>query len=496
MQLDLLRTENLKKIPKHMSTISSSTLTSESVYQDIDRVYEKQVNMLQALKNASVKDRIKKIKKIKSFLQQEEHLRKLEAAFFADFKKPATEVQLTEVLPLLGHISEITKNLARWNRPQPLEVGLSFTGLNAKVVYEPKGQVLIIAPWNYPFLLAMYPLLYAIAAGCSVLLKPSELTPATSQFMDDMLQQLFPDESVKAVQGAIPETTHLLDKKWGHIFFTGSPMVGKIVMKAASKHLASVSLELGGKSPCVVDDSARLKAVAKRIVWGKFVNAGQTCLAPDYLIVQEDLKADLLRLLKQEINTFYGASAQKSESLARIISDKHYQRLCAMIEDAQEKGGQIVEGGVFDDSDRYIAPTIIDRAVSTMQLMQEEIFGPILPVMTFQKIEDVPDIINQMDKPLSMYICSSKNAHIDYLIAHSSAGGTVVNDFLMGAAIPSVPFGGVNNSGIGKAYGKHGFIEFSNERAVIRRSFGHIHFLYPPYTKRVGRIIQLLKRII
>lgn len=475
--------------------VSASQSSTENSFSDVDRVYNLQEESLQKLKNLSVKERIQKLKKIREFLKVTHNQRKLEEAFMADFKKPAAEVQVTEILPVFGHLSEIIKNLSRWTRPKSLEVGIAYTGLNARVIYEPKGQALIIAPWNYPFLLSVYPVLYAMAAGCSVVLKPSELTPATSQFIADMFHSLFEESAVKVIQGAVPVTTHLLDKKWAHIFFTGSPAVGKIVMKAASKHLTSVSLELGGKSPCIVDETANLKACAKRMVWGKFVNAGQTCIAPDYLLIQENVKDRFIDLMKKEVNAFYGASAQNSDSLARIISKKHYDRLVGMIEDAQKKGANVILGGGKEDEDLFIAPTILDAVTEEMDVMKEEIFGPVLPMMTFEKLEEIPVVMNKMYKPLSMYICSSNKKNIKYLIAQSSAGGTVVNDFLMGAAIPTVPFGGINNSGIGKAFGHHGFIEFSNERSVIKRSFGHINFMYPPYNKRVTQIVNVLKKI-
>ncbi len=468
--------------------------TNASKFPELDRIYSLQKNNLQTLKNRSARERIKAIDRIRVYLSNEENQELLCKAMYQDFGKPTAEVRVTELVPTLSHITEIKRNLHRWMRNSSHPVPIQFIGLNAKSKFEPKGQALVIAPWNYPFFLSIYPALYAIAAGCSVILKPSELTPTTSAFIEKMFHELFEPAEVRVFQGEISITTAMLNKKWGHIFFTGSPAVGKIVMEAASKTLSSVSLELGGKSPCVLDESANVPKMVERLAWGKFVNAGQTCIAPDYVMVHESKRADFEKEIKRVIEKFYGEKPKQSEDLARIISTKHTQRLEELINESVTQGAKVIVGGKVDVESKYVSPTIVINVDSNMKLMQEEIFGPILPVIYYSSNDEVIQQINRLEKPLSMYILSSKRKNIEYFTNNTSAGGTLVNEFLLGAAIPSVPFGGVNNSGIGKAYSLHGFLEFSNERAVVKRSFMSIKFIYPPYSPRVQKIIGWLKR--
>lgn len=473
-------------------------LTTAKISQNdfIDIVFEKQRKNLQFLKNKTAKERIAAIQKVKTYLKDKQHEEALCEAMFKDFKKPKAEVLATEIIPTISHVSEISKNLKSWVLSRSHSVPLAFIGLGAKSMYEPKGQALVIAPWNYPFLLSVYPVLYAIAAGCSVILKPSELTAHTSKFLETMLHELYPENEVKVFLGEVPTTTHLLSKKWGHVFFTGSPNVGKIVMKAASQTLSSVSLELGGKSPCIIDESAELEGSIDKLLWGKFVNAGQTCIAPDYVLVHKSHKKIFSETIKYKLANIYGNNPEESDSLARIISIKHAQRLSDLLDDALSKGAKIVSGGQKNIDSKYICPTVIYDVNNEMKIMQEEIFGPLLPIIFYERKEEVIELINSLDKPLSMYICSRENKNIEYFIDNTTSGGTLINEFLLGAAIPSVPFGGVNNSGIGKAFGFHGFVEFSNERPIIRRNFMTIKFIYPPYTDRVVKIINLLKRIV
>ena len=477
----------------------AETATQKSILQfssmsEIDRVYDLHEQMKYPVAKSTAKERIQKIKSIKGYI--EKHEVEITEAIFKDFAKPHAESVITEIIPTIAHAKEITKHLKVWMEPKRLHIPLAYTGLSAKTIYESKGAALVIAPWNYPFFLAIYPVLYAIAAGCTVVLKPSELTPHTAKAIEEMLASCLPADEVKVLQGGIEETTHLLTKKWGHIFFTGSPAVGKIVMKAASKNLSSVSLELGGKSPCIIDDTADLETIANRLTWGKFLNAGQTCIAPDYVLVQDNVKDELVSLLKKEIGAMYGADPKNSSSFARVISEKHTERISELIGQSIKEGATLAHGGKFSVEDRFIEPTVLTEITPEMGVMKEEIFGPLLPILTYKRKEEAVQVIRGLEKPLSMYLCTKSDTVKKFYIENTSSGGLLINDFILGAAIPSVPFGGVNNSGLGKAFGFHGFIEFSNEKPVMRRNFGTIKFIYPPYSDFTNKILKWLKKLV
>jgi len=478
------------------ATVEKSKVLQFTTNSEIDRVFDTHYKQKKQLVRTTAKERIAKINALLAYLQKEENSVRLKEALHNDFRKPHAESQVTEILPTFAQAKEITKNLRVWMQSGTLRIPLMYTGLSAKMAYEPKGTSLIIAPWNYPFYLAIYPLLYAIAAGCTVILKPSEMTPHTAKFIEEMVSASLSENEVKVLHGGIPETTHLLKKRWGHIFFTGSPAVGKIVMRAASANLSSVSLELGGKSPCIVDETANIKASAQRLVWGKFLNSGQTCIAPDYIMVHESKKEELIAALKKEITSFYGDNAEESDSYARIITEKHTERISSYIGDAVQNGAKVAHGGKFNVSDKFIEPTILTGVTQDMQVMKDEIFGPVLPILSYKSNQEVLDVIYSLDKPLSMYLCSTSKKNQRFFSENTSSGGLVINEFILGAGIPSVPFGGVNNSGIGKAFGFHGFVEFSNEKPIVRRNFGTIKFIYPPYTETTTKIISWLKKLV
>lgn len=461
----------------------------------IDAVYSLQNTDVRNNIEISYSERIDALNKMYAYLKDPVNEAKLNDAIYKDFKKPKTEVVLSEYLQVISHIKYIKKHLKSWMKPQKIRNSIAMTGLRCEVIHESKGQVLIIAPWNYPFFLAINPLLYAIAAGCRVILKPSELTSHTSQYMEEMISNLYDKNKVFVAQGAVEETTHLLDKKWNHIFFTGSPRVGKIVMKAASKYLASVTLELGGKSPCIIDESADIKQSVNRLLWGKMVNAGQTCIAPDYVLVSDNVKEQFLKECTLNINQKFGEDPEKSDSFARVISTKHTARLKELIDDAKDKGAKIVHGGNVNIEDRYISPTIITDVNHDMTIMEEEIFGPILPILSYSKLEDAIELINSKTRPLSLYICSKNQKNIQEIKDRTTSGGVVINEFLMGAAFPEVPFGGINTSGIGKSFGKNGFIEFTNEKPLIKRSFLTLDMMYPPYTQKKEKTLGWFKKI-
>ena len=383
-------------------------------------------------------------------------------------------------------------------KPKKVATPLTFTGASSYIYYESKGTSLIISPWNYPFQLAVTPLIYTIAAGNTAMIKPSEYSSATSQYLEDMIDHLFEAKEVKVIQGAVEESKALLDCPFDHMFFTGSTHVGKIVMSAAARHLSSVTLELGGKSPCIIDETADLSHTSKSITWGKFFNAGQTCIAPDYILVHQSKEKELKEKLVTEIEKMYNPSGKgiiHSQDMGRIISERHYIRAKSLIVDAVEKGAQVIHGGDSDDDERFISPTLLSDVNNEMRVMKEEIFSPILPILTYQKPSDIINQINKLPKPLALYIFSKNQKNIDKYLRNTSAGGTVINDTLIHYANHNLPFGGVNHSGIGKSHGTYGLYSFMNERAVMRQHLNATKVLHPPYDKNSLRTVRMMSKI-
>ena len=450
----------------------------------LQHLFEQQQGQLSALRSTTARDRIQKLKQIRSYLMNADHEARLCEAMWKDLRKPRMEVVYTEIGPLLMHIRHIIGRLGRWMRDQPVPAPPSMAGVRSRIQYEPKGNCLIFSPWNYPFQLSIMPLLYAIAAGNAVIIKPSELSPNTSAYLEQMIRDLFPKEEVAVVTGEVEVATQLLELPFNHIFFTGSPQVGKLVMAAAAKHLASVTLELGGKSPVIVDGTRSVSKAGTGIAWSKSINAGQTCIAPDYVLIPESKIPELVWAFKNGTEKFFDPKEEGIEAspdMGRIINQRHFRRIKALFDDAIQKGAKIEYGGTFDEENRFIAPTILSQCTEEMEIMHEEIFGPILPLMTFENLEEVPAILKKRPKPLAFYIQSNSRKNTRYILDNSSSGGVVINEFMLTSLNPHLPFGGVNNSGIGKSNGLHGFIEFSNERGVIKRNWGSFFFLYPPF---------------
>jgi aldehyde dehydrogenase (NAD+) len=441
-------------------------------------------------------ERIAKLKSIQSYLNKEDNKQALIKALHSDFRKHEVETLLSELGVVLSHIRYVTARLKRWMEPTRLSVPLSLTGMSNYVMYEPKGSTLIIAPWNYPFNLTLIPLIYAIGAGCTALVKPSEFSPATTAYIDRMLSELFDEREVKVVTGEGDTSAYLTTLPFDHIFFTGSPAIGRKVMAAAAKNLTSVTLELGGKSPAIIDKDVNLKKSANNSIWGKCFNAGQTCIAPDYLLIHESIADDYIKVLKTGIARFYGDDVQASPDFARIINDRHFDRIKGLLDDAIKQGATVVCGGETDANERFIAPTILTGVTEDMEVMKEEIFGPVWPVMTYKTLEEAIAIINRQPKALAFYIQSNNRKTINKLLKETSSGGALINEYLLGGGSASVPFGGVNNSGIGKSFGFHGFVEFSNERPVMERKYLDLSVAYPPYTNKVlGLIRRIYKQL-
>lgn len=470
-------------------------MTTTTKFQDIQTILLSHKDTAVKLKQTSYKDRIKKLNSIVSYLQDKNNEERLMEAMKIDLGRHRVEVLLSEIVVIISVIKYIKRNLKEWMKIERVATPLSLLGASSYIIKEPKGTALIISPWNYPFLLGIEPLCYAIAAGNTAVIKPSEYSRATSAYISKMIEDLFDPKEITVVEGAIEETKLLLDLPWNHIYFTGSPMVGKIIMKAAAEHLSSVTLELGGKSPCIIDNSANITSVAKKLTWGKYLNNGQTCIAPDYALVPNNMKSTLVAELKKQVKAQLdpkGEGSQANEDYGHIISDRHHARCVSLLEDAIQKGATVITGGEYDASSRYFAPTVLDDVTDDMKVMQEEIFGPILPIVGYSSKEEVISIIANQPKPLALYIQSKNQKSIDYFIENTTAGGTVINDFMIHYANPHLPFGGVNNSGIGKSHGYYGFQEFTNERSVMRQRFGATGLLHPPFTPRTESIARIL----
>ena len=415
-----------------------------------------------------------------------------QAALRADFGKVPEEVDLAELYPLIKELKGAIAGLERWMRPRRVPTPLSRAGSRAWIRPEPKGGVLIISPWNYPLYLTLGPLVSALAAGNCAVLKPSEFTPHASAFMRSLLAGLFPEAEVALVEGAEAAAKALLALPFDHVFFTGSPAVGRTVMRAAAEHLASVTLELGGKSPVLVDADADPRLAARRIAWGKFLNAGQTCVAPDYVLAHAGIREALVRELGRAVTAFYGENPARSAHFGRIVNSRHHARLRGLLEGSP---GRIELGGQWDTADHYFAPTVITGVAADAPLMREEIFGPILPVLEVADLGEAVRFVNARPSPLALYVFTGSPATAEAVLAGTRAGGTCINDTVLQFAHPHLPGGGVGPSGLGKGHGRFGFEAFSNLRGVLRGArFSPVQWLYPPFTARVRRLIDLTLR--
>jgi aldehyde dehydrogenase (NAD+) len=410
-------------------------------------------------------------------------------ALYQDFKKPAFEAVLTETSYVVSELKDTIKNIKKWSKPKAVLPSILNFPSRDFIYKEPYGKVLIIAPWNYPYQLAMCPLISAIAAGNQLVLKPSELTPKTSEVLAKIIALTFRPEHVSVVQGGVDVSKELLAQRWDYIFFTGSVPVGKIVAAAAAVHLTPVTLELGGKNPCIVDETANLKLAAKRIVWGKFINAGQTCIAPDYILVQKDMKEQFIKHLKEEITAAYGLTPKTSPDYSRIINLKNWSRLTELIEP-----DKVIFGGQTDESDCYIAPTLIAESNLDSLIMKDEIFGPLLPILTYASNADLHTIISRYEKPLSMYIFTENKAFASQMIANYSFGGGCINDTVVHFSNKRLPFGGVGHSGIGAYHGSLSFDVFSHSKGIVKKAnWLDLPMRYAPYGDKLKTIRKFLK---
>ena len=398
-------------------------------------------------------------------------------ALYADFKKPKFETLAAETQFVLAELKLALKNIDLWSRPERKSATLMNWPSSDWIYKEPYGAVLIIAPWNYPFQLAIAPLVGAITAGNTVIIKPSEATPNTSRLISEIITAVFPREHVAVVEGGVEVSQQLLSQKWDYIFFTGSTRVGKIVYESAAKHLTPVTLELGGKNPCIVDDTASIALAAKRIVWGKFLNAGQTCIASDYILVHKKVKDQLIDALKKSIINCYGEHMEASPDYARTINEKHYNGLISMLE-----GEEILFGGQCNDADNYLSPTLVNEPKLDSKLMHGEIFGPILPIIAYDTEEDIDRHIMNYGKPLATYVFSNNRKFQQKIIATYSFGGGAINDTVIQITNKKLPFGGIGASGIGAYHGRTSFDIFSHQKSIIKKAnWLDAPLRYPPY---------------
>ncbi len=457
----------------------------------IDRIFASQEKTALRWRESSCEERKQRIHRLKSAVLA--HREAIVAAGAADFNKPAAEVELTEILPVISEINEALRHLKSWMAARKVLPSRMMVGTQAWKKVEPKGRVLIISPWNYPVNLCLGPLVSALAAGNTVMIKPSEMTPHASKVIQDIIASAFTEDEVAVFDGDASVAQALLDLPFNHIFFTGSPQVGKIVMAAAAKHLASVTLELGGKSPTIIDQSANLREAARTILWAKYTNNGQTCIAPDHVYVHASCKDAWLAECRRALEETYGPEERRINSpyLARIVNERHAARIHRLLQDALSRGARLILGGQVDESARFVAPTFLEGIPDDAAIMHEEIFGPLLPIISFEHVDEVIEQINAQPKPLAVYIWSEDEERTQRILNRTSSGGACINHCVVQFLHGNLPFGGVNNSGIGQAHGEYGFLAFSHERAVVRNRVRLARMFFPPYTDKTRKLINL-----
>ncbi len=429
------------------------------------------------------------LKKLLYNIQKSEDL--IVQALYDDFKKPEFEAVLTETNYVISELKDTIKNISAWAEPKRVFPSLLNFPSTDYIYKEPYGNVLVIAPWNYPFQLALCPLIAAVAAGNRVVLKPSELTPHTSAIITKLIEKTFHINHVEVFEGGIEVSNKLLAKRWDYIFFTGSVTVGKVIAKAAAENLTPVTLELGGKNPCIIDETANLKLAAKRIVWGKFINAGQTCIAPDYILIQKNMKVNFITFLMEEIIKAYGKKMDKSPDFARIINTKNWVRLDQMIE-----RDKVIFGGETNADKLYISPTLIEEPSLDSPVMSEEIFGPILPILVYETEDDIHNVISRYEKPLAFYVFSDDKSFAKKMITSYSFGGGCINDTVIHFSNKRLPFGGVGHSGIGAYHGQMSFDTFSHHKAIVKKAnWLDLPMRYAPYKDKLASIKRVLSWI-
>jgi len=460
--------------------------------EQINQVFSNQRKNIPTQRTEPLKNRKERLLKLRKWIHA--NRTNIHNAMFSDFRKAPLEVDGIEIFHVLNEIKYAVNKLEEWAQPRKVDAPITMLGTRSFIQYEPRGVCLIISPWNYPFSLAVGPLVSALAAGNSVIIKPSELTPHVSSLMKKMADEIFDEKNVAVCEGGVEVSQHLLTLPFDHIFFTGSPAIGKVVMKAAAENLTSVTLELGGKSPTIVTASANIKEAAQRTAVAKFVNNGQTCVAPDYILVEEKVVPAFTAALIEQTKKLFAenGSFEDSKSYCRIVNERHFLRLNEMLQDALNLGAKLEFGGKVDQASRFIHPMVLSHVSPQSRILEEEIFGPILPIITYTSLDEAVKLINAKPKALALYIFSKRDHEQKKILQETSAGAVCINDAGIHFLHHNLPFGGVNNSGIGKSHGHFGFIAFSNEKPVLKQKSGitSIKSFYPPYTSASKKMMD------
>lgn len=453
----------------------------------ISNILKKQRQFFNTDKTKDVDFRIAQLKALRIAIKKYES--EILEALRLDLNKANFEGYATEVGLVLEEINYAIKHVRSWARPKRGQTPIVHFLSSSYIATEPYGVVLVMSPWNYPFQLAMSPVVGAMAAGNTVFVKPSEYSFHTSEIIEKIITEIFDEEYMTVVRGGREANKTLLDEKFDYIFFTGGPTVGRVVMASAATHLTPITLELGGKSPCIVDETAHVKLAAKRIVWGKFLNGGQTCVAPDYLLVHSSVKDKLVSEMANYIKIFYGDKPEGNQDYPKAINQKHFERVKGLMD-----SGKILTGGRVNEETRQIAPTIMDGVTWDSAVMQEEIFGPLLPIMEFDKIEDVIAMLKEHPKPLALYLFTTSKRVEKYVVKHASYGGGCINDVVIHVASHHIPFGGVGESGMGNYHGKNSYKTFAREKGIIKKSnLVDVYLRYPPFKNHLNLLKKLMK---
>lgn len=474
-----------------------AVIQEETTIDKVQKIFSAQRLNVAVLKKEPISHRKERLQKLRAWIL--DNRAAIQTAAYNDFRKNPAEVDGVEIFHVIQEIGHAVSHLEEWTQPKKIDAPMTMLGSRASLLVEPRGVCLIIAPWNYPFSLAIGPLVSALAAGNSVVIKPSELTPHVSALIAQMIASLFPQNIVSVCEGGPELSKQLLSLPFDHIFFTGSPAIGKVVMRAAAENLTSVTLELGGKSPAIVTQTASIKDAAKRIAVAKFINNGQTCIAPDYVLVDQKIAGKFIaEVITQTKKLFLtaGETFDTTANYCRIVNEKHFLRLNSLLQDAMNKGAKLEFGGQVDQASKFIHPMIFSQVPMDATLMDEEIFGPILPIVAYQNLGDAIAIVNTKPKPLALYIFGSRKEEQEQVLMETSAGGTCINDCAIHFLHHGLPFGGVNHSGIGKSHGYYGFLAFSNEKPVLKQRLGmtSISPFYPPYTNLTRRLMNFVLR--
>ncbi|WP_054026392.1 aldehyde dehydrogenase [Bacillus sp. FJAT-28004] len=457
--------------------------------EDIEQIVLEQKTFFEQGHTKDLRFRLNQLQRLMQAIQR--HEQEIVEALYQDLRKSELETHMTEIIIVINSIRHVIKHLKKWMKPQKVKTPIYLFPSTSRIMKEPYGTALIIGPFNYPFQLVIEPLIGAIAAGNCAILKPSESSPNVSALISKIISETFDPTYIRVIEGEKETTSLLIHAPVDYIFFTGSIAVGKIVMEAAAKNLVPVTLELGGKSPVIVDSTADLTIAAKRIMWGKLMNTGQTCISPDYVLAHADIKDTLIEKMKEVINAFYGSHIQNNKDYGRIINQRQFDRLASILE--QDKAS-IVYGGGTDRADLFIEPTILDNISWDSAAMSEELFGPILPVIEYRDINEAIRSINALPKPLSLYLFTANKAIEDEVMSRVSFGGGCINDTIMHISNPYLPFGGVGSSGVGAYHGKYSFDLFSHQKSILKKSTKlELGLVFPPYAGKLKNIKKLLK---